>query len=117
MKKTSYRTGMTAEALCRWALRFKGYRIVASRYRSKLGEIDIIAQRGCCLALVEVKARATMDSAAEALLWNQRQRLERAADDFLARFPRFNRHYVRFDLMLVAPRRWPVHIVDAWRPQ
>ena|ERR1700722_13322725 len=117
MKKTSYRTGLAAEALCRFALRVKGYRILASRYRSPLGEIDIIAVRGKIVALVEVKARASKREALESIHVRQRERLERAAHDFLARFPRFHQHNVRFDVMLVAPRAWPEHIADAWRPE
>jgi putative endonuclease len=113
---TSYKTGLAAEALSRLALRVKGYRIVASRYRSPLGEIDIIAARGSCVALVEVKARASKDIALNAVGSRQRSRLERAAQDFLAHYPRYNNHNVRFDVMLVQPWRWPVHITDAWRP-
>jgi len=117
MKKTNYRTGLAAEALCRMALRLKGYGIIASRYRSPLGEIDIVASRGPCIALVEVKARPSREVAAEAVGTRQRERLERAANDFLARHPHLNRHQLRFDVMLVAPWRWPVHIADAWRPE
>lgn len=116
MKRTSYRTGLFAESLCRWALRLKGYRILASRYKSPLGEIDLVALRGKDVALIEVKARATAREAAEAILPRQRQRLQRAALDFLARHPQLNGHNLRFDIMLVAPKRWPVHIQDAWRP-
>jgi len=116
-KKTSYSTGIAAEALCRLALRLKGYGIVAVRYKSKLGEIDIIAKRGRSLALVEVKARPSRDMAAEAILRHQQERLARAATDFIARHPQFARHRLRFDVMLVAPWRWPVHIRDAWRPE
>ncbi len=115
--KSAYRTGLMAESLCRFALRLKFYRIVAARYRSPLGEIDIIASRGDILALIEVKARPSRREAVEAIHSRQRQRLERAANDFLARHPRFRRHNVRFDIMLVAPRRWPEHIADAWRPE
>ncbi len=117
MKKSSHRRGLVAEALCRAALRLKGYNIVASRYRSRLGEIDIIARRGSYLALIEVKARPSHRMAAEAITHYQRERLERAAADFLARHPHLNRHQVRFDAMLVAPWRWPLHITDAWRPE
>jgi putative endonuclease len=56
MKRTDDRTGLAAEALCRVALRLKGYRIVASRYKSPLREIYIIARRGKSIALVEVRA-------------------------------------------------------------
>ena len=117
MKRTSYQTGLIAEALCRMALRLKGYSIIAARYRSPMGEIDIIARRGGSLALVEVKARPSQETAAEAILHRQCARLERAALDFIARNPHLNRHRIRFDVMLVAPWRWPVHIKDAWRPE
>lgn len=103
-----------AEALCRLALRLKGYGIVESRYRSKLGEIDIVAVRGRTLALIEVKARPSRLEAAEAISPHQRGRLTRAAADFLARNPRFNGHITRFDVMLVTPWRWPMHIQNAW---
>lgn len=113
---TSYRTGLFAEALCRLALRLKGYRILASRYRSPLGEIDIVALRGKIVALVEVKARAHQDEALESIGLRQRERLQRAANDFLAHYPQLNSHNLRFDAMLVAPKKWPKHIKDAWRP-
>jgi putative endonuclease len=117
MKKTNHRTGLAAETLCRLALRLKGYSIVAARYRSPFGEIDIIARRGKSLALIEVKARPTKELALYAVQPEQRARLERAATDFLARHQHLNRHQPRFDVMLVAPWRWPVHIADAWRPK
>ncbi|MDX2028050.1 MAG: YraN family protein [Alphaproteobacteria bacterium] len=116
-EKTSYRTGLFAEALCRLSLRLRFYRVVASRYRSPLGEIDIVAARGNILALVEVKARPSRQQAAESITPRQRERLQRAANDFLARHPGFVRHNLRFDVMLVTPRRWPLHIADAWRPE
>ncbi len=47
--KTNHKTGLAAEALCRLALRLKGYRIVAARYRSPLGEIDIVPRVGAIL--------------------------------------------------------------------
>lgn len=115
--KTAHQTGVFAETLCRLALRLKLYRILASRYRSPLGEIDIVAARGNILALVEVKARASHQAAAEAIGSRQRDRLHRAATDFLARHPHLHRHNLRFDVMLVVPGRWPLHIADAWRPE
>jgi putative endonuclease len=88
---------------------------MAKRYRSKLGEIDIIAARGKTLAFVEVKARGSRRAASEAITPRQRERLGRAAADFLARHPRYNRHVLRFDAMLVMPWRWPVHVPNAWQ--
>lgn len=117
MRRESYRTGLAAETLCRWVLRFKGYRILASRYKSPLGEIDIVAMRGQNIAMVEVKARASQHEAIESIQPRQRQRLERGALDFLAHHPHLNGHNLRFDIMLVTPKRFPVHIQDAWRPE
>ena len=116
MKRSGYRTGLAAEALCRLALRLKGYHILASRYRSPRGEIDIIAARGRTIALIEVKARATKVAAIEAISPRQRARLEAATQDFLARHPHLNAYHLRFDAMLVAPWQWPTHLADAWRP-
>jgi putative endonuclease len=117
MKRATYKTGLAAETLCRFLLRLKGYRILASRYKSPLGEIDIVAMRGMNIAMIEVKARPTRREALESVLPRQRQRLERGALDFLAHHPHLNRHNLRFDIMLVTPRRFPVHMQDAWRPE
>jgi putative endonuclease len=59
MTKTTYQTGLAAEKLCRLALRLKFYRILAERYKTPVGEIDIIAARDNSIIAVEVKARAT----------------------------------------------------------
>src|SRR5436309_14565303 len=59
----AFRTGLSAEARAVTWLTAKGYRILARRFRSPYGEIDIVARRRNLLAFVEVKARATLDDA------------------------------------------------------
>ena len=59
--------GRWAESLAAWSLRLRGYRIVARRFRTPLGEIDLIAQRGRLVAFVEVKARTDLEQALVAL--------------------------------------------------
>ena len=115
--QTTYHRGLVAEAFCRFALRVKGYRILASRYRSPRGEIDIIAIRGKMIAAIEVKARASSREAILSISPKQRQRVQSAALDFLARNAALSQHSLRFDVMLVTPLRWPEHIADAWRPE
>jgi putative endonuclease len=112
----SFRRGLWAETLSLWALRLKGYRILARRYRSPAGEIDLIVRRGSVLAAVEVKARADHVRASESVLGHQRARIVRALENFLAIHPRLSDSNLRFDVMLVAPGSWPRHIPDAWRP-
>lgn len=106
----AYRRGRRSEWLAALALIVKGYRIVARRYRTKLGEIDLIARRGDLVAIVEVKARPTLAAAMEAVAHQSEWRIEGAADMWLSRQPDFSRLSVRFDLVAVLPRRWPVHV-------
>ncbi len=112
--EASYRRGLWAEALCRLALRLKFYRIIASRAKTPLGEIDLIAARGRSLAFIEVKARPEEAVAAEAVSCRQKERISRAARAFLARHPFYATYDMRFDVMLVLPRRWPRHIQNAF---
>jgi putative endonuclease len=46
----------------------------------------------------------------------KRRRVEAASLQFCARRPKLSRLPRRFDLVLLAPGRWPHHVVDAWRP-
>lgn len=108
------RRGRQAEAICVLLLRLKGYRILARRLRSRVGEIDILASRGKTLVAIEVKARDTIDAAAFSVSAQQRARITRAASLARVQYPRFAAAPVRFDVMLVAPRRWPVHLRDAF---
>ncbi|AWK85895.1 YraN family protein [Azospirillum thermophilum] len=107
--------GRLAEGLCRLSLRLKGYRILAQRLRTPMGEIDIVARRGSTIAIVEVKARADWGAASEAVGARQRGRLARAAHAWLAANPRYAGYALRFDVMLVTPWSWPRHLKDAWR--
>jgi putative endonuclease len=115
-RQRAERLGRWAETLCVWRLRLTGYRIVARRAKSGLGEIDLIARRGKVLAFIEVKARADEASARFAVSQTQSRRIERAALGFIARRPAYARFDLRYDIMVVLPRRWPRHLVDAWRP-
>ena len=107
--------GAMAEHLAAVLLRLKGYRILARQMRSPLGEIDIIARRGRTLAFIEVKARATMTQAIEAVNFHQRGRIERAALAYTANHPGFAEFNLRFDLIAVAPWQVPKHLPNAWQ--
>lgn len=111
----AHRRGEWAERLCLWHLRLMGYRVLARRYRTPVGEIDLIARRGRTVAAIEVKARADAGRAAESVQWRQRGRIARALEHFLKSRPDLGDAELRFDVMLVAPRSWPRHLRDAWR--
>ena len=113
--RAAHQRGLGAERLCLWALRLKGYRILARRYRTPVGEIDLIARRSRTAAAIEVKARVDDVRAAEAVLRKQRRRIARALEHFLQSRPDLADAALRFDVMLVAPGRWPRHVRGAWR--
>jgi putative endonuclease len=114
-ERTRDARGRHAERLCVWQLRLTGWRILARRFRSPVGEIDIVARRGRTVAFIEVKARAAAATAAESLSTRQRQRISRAAAHFLKTRPEHAEAELRFDVMLVAPWRLPLRLADAWR--
>ena len=113
-RQIAFRLGLSAESRAAAFLIAKGYRIVARRWRSPLGEIDIVARRGRVLVFVEVKARASLDDAAFAVTERQKRRIAAAAEAWLARNPADGQCFIRFDAMLVAPRRVPRHIANAF---
>lgn len=113
-KVRAFRWGLGAETAAAWLLRLKGWRILARRFSEGSGEVDLIALRGKTLAFVEVKARGTFDAAAEAVTPRQQARIRRGAEAFLARRPLYAGYVVTFDVVLVAPRRLPKHIPNAF---
>jgi putative endonuclease len=113
-RQKAYRLGHSSEWLAAAALMVKGFRIVARRYRTKLGEIDLIARRGDLVLIVEVKARKTLIEAMEAIAHQSERRIEGAADLWLARQPDYARLSVRFDMVAVLPWRWPVHVENVF---
>ncbi len=95
-------------------LRLKGYRILARRFRTPSGEIDLAAGRDRTVAFLEVKARSNFTAAA-AVTATQHRHIERAAELFLAQYPKFHGFDYQFDLVAVMPWRLPSHLPDAWR--
>ena len=116
-RKAAELRGRRSETLAALALAFKFYRVIGRRVKTPLGELDLVAvaPRGP-VCFVEVKARPTLQHAAESITSRQRDRIARAAELYLRSKPGLRHKAVRFDIMLIIPRRWPKHIRDAWRP-
>jgi putative endonuclease len=108
------RDGRRAEWLAALWLMGKGYRILGLRLKTPYGEIDLLAQRGQVLAVVEVKRRRTQEEALAAIGPVQRERLARAGANLAARQHAALPLSVRLDLIALAPGRWPRHIPAAW---
>ncbi len=114
-RRKAYRKGLWAESLAALLLTLKGYRVLQRRYRSPVGEIDIVAVRRRRLAFVEVKVRDTLETAAHSLTADQRRRIARAAAHWLARRPAYAGHDISFDVVLLAPWSRPRHLPAAFR--
>lgn len=113
-RQAAFRTGISAESRAAALLIAKGFRILARRYRTAVGEIDIVARRRKLLVFVEVKARDKFDDAAWSVTDRQRARIVAAAEAWLAANPDHGFDDMRFDAVLVAPGRIPRHIPAAF---
>ena len=113
-RQVAFRLGLSAESRAAVFLVAKGFRILARRWKSPLGEIDIVARRRHLLIFVEVKARAQLDDAAWSVTARQQARIAAAAEVWLAHFPDEGIRDIRFDAILVAPGRIPRHIPAAF---
>src|SRR5215469_6221994 len=103
----AFRLGLSAESRAAMLLVAKGHRIAARRWKTPVGEIDIVARRRRELVFVEVKARDTLDAAAESLTERGKQRIVAAAEFWLASHPDAAQSFIRFDVILVAPGKMP----------
>ena len=110
----AFKLGLSAESRAAMFLIAKAYRIVARRWKTPFGEIDIVARRRRALVFVEVKARATLDDAAEAVTERGKRRIIDAAELWLAHHPDDASADIRFDVILVAPGKMPQHIANAF---
>jgi len=110
----AYRRGVFAETVTALMLRLRGYAIVAQRYKTPVGEIDLVALKGRRLAFIEVKRRKTIADAAWTVPSRQRRRIVRAAQYWLSAHPDFAGHDMAFDVVLTAPWAWPRYIENAF---
>ena len=113
-RQKRHRHGLWAELIAALWLMLKAYRIVHWRYKTPVGEIDLIARRGNALAFVEVKLRKTHALAAEAIHITNQQRVVRAAQYYLSTHPQPAHRTIRFDAVLVTWYRAPRHITHAF---
>lgn len=100
----SRRRGDRGEECAARFLEEQGFSIVARRFRSRFGEIDLIAQRLDLLLFVEVKTRSThtFGTGAEAVLSAKKKRIEKTALYYLATRGS-GKERVRFDVIEVEP--------------
>jgi putative endonuclease len=116
-RKRAEAVGRRAETLAALYLRLTGHRILARRFRSSSGEVDLVARRGQTLVFAEVKHRAGDDPAPEPVSARSEERIVRTAETFLSRHPRHVKEgcALRFDIIVVRPRLRMEHRRDVFR--
>jgi putative endonuclease len=94
--------GESGENLAVRELTARGYAILARRYRTRHGEIDIVAEHGATIVFVEVRARATAEfgRAAETVTDRKKRKVTAMAVEYLARHRVTNRP-CRFDVVAI----------------
>jgi putative endonuclease len=113
-REAAERRGRRAETVALWFLRLKGYRLLARRYQSHHGEVDLIMRRGRTTAFIEVKARPDRDAAVIAVSPHQARRIAAAAGLWMARDQIAAQGFCRFDIVAVSAYLWPHHIENAF---
>jgi putative endonuclease len=113
-RQAAFQVGVSAESRAAAYLVGRGYVIVARRFKSPVGEVDIVARRGAELVFVEVKARHRLDDAALSVTPRQQRRIVAAAEAWLADHPDDGMRDIRFDVILVARTGRTQHIAAAF---
>lgn len=86
-KKRAYLKGQRGELIASLYLRCKGYKILENRFKTPVGEIDLLASKGKTLVAVEVKSRNSLEIAAFSITSTQKRRIERALLYYLSQNP------------------------------
>lgn len=114
-RQRAEREGRRGELAAELFLRAKGWRILARRRKTPLGEIDLVARRAKTIAFVEVKWRRRAEELAFAIDEYRLRRVAAAAEAVAHEYA-LDGEDVRVDVILLAPGRLPHHIVNAWMP-
>lgn len=109
MKFSTYRFGIWSEKIAILMLILKGYEVLKKRYKTKFGEIDIIAKKKNLLVFVEVKSRRKSAEIEEILTPKQVARIRNAAEVFLSKNSDYRDYQMSFDFVYVNKFFWPKH--------
>ena len=109
-RRRRYAKGLAGEWVAAVFLMAKGYRILEKRYRTPVGEVDLIAMRGGVLSFVEVKTHKNLEMAAWSVTPRQQARIVQAAQYWCGAHAAHAHRDISFDVILCAPWTWPRHM-------
>lgn len=113
-RRKAHALGLSAESRAAWYLRLTGWRILKRRYKTRVGEIDLIVKKRKTVAFVEVKARKTRQAAMDAVTPASQERITRAAKIFVSEHPKAGFFTLRFDVIIIRPWTLPERIENAF---
>ncbi len=113
-RQRNEKRGHKAETIAFLFLRLKGYKLLARRFKSHHGEIDLIMRKGQTTAFIEVKARNSTDAAITSVTTYQSKRISAAAGLWMLRDAKAAAGFCRFDIVAVNAYLWPTHIQNAF---
>ncbi len=113
-RRKSEEAGRAAEQLALWYLRLKGWRLLAQRYKTPVGEVDLIMRKQDVTAFIEVKSRGSLEGAIQSVTPWQARRIAAAAQHFLMQDRKAALQSCRFDIVAMSPYHWPQHIENAF---
>lgn len=112
-RQEAERRGRLGETIAAWWLRLHGWRILASRVKLRVGEVDLIAKRGRTVAFIEVKARSEITDLDTAIDAYRLRRVAAAANALSAKYAPSGED-IRIDVILIAPFALPRHLTNVW---
>jgi putative endonuclease len=112
--KHSYIKGFVAELLAVIYLFFKGYRVLTTRYKTPVGEIDIVAKKNGYLVFIEVKYRPSFEIGISVISSKAKKRIIRASEYYIMKEKSPYDSNIRFDAIIISPPFSIRHIVNAW---
>jgi putative endonuclease len=114
-RRAAENAGRRGETVAAYWLRLKGWRILDARVKIGVGEVDLVAKRWGTIAFVEVKWRKNAADLATAIDVYRLRRVAAAANALAHKYAR-NGETITIDVILLAPRRFPHHVRNAWQP-
>ena len=108
-------TGKEGEDRAAAYLTAKGFQIIERNWRTKRGEIDIIAYKNDTLVFVEVKTlpNGTLDMIQRELNYQKRERILKTSKRFLLNHRQYSNSYIRFDVIVIdMPGLEPVYHIE-----
>ena len=109
-KTSSYQLGIEAELLVAEHFNSLGFTLIARRYKTKFGEIDLVLKRENQIIFMEVKTRSRKFPIEELITQRQLDRNYAAAEFFLAQFPEYSNYDCRFDVIILYNKKIIHHI-------